>query len=298
MITLPVPGLDRAIRSLDSVVTCSGRSHTSEDPRRGNFCRASRQHWQVSRHQVSSSPQIAGSHERACSSGRDSGMCYGGSAVIGFYEDYRERKGHLSRPAGRRRGVPVRASSAGSLLPLRSPTAGSGVDGQTLEGWLVDAAFEIVSHLQEAPFLHLVFKSKERAAPQWRHVPEDLFSEPSKWSQLKEPLLADRPDGLILVHRLTEELAVDASREGGGVSVEVNGMPATSSTGPLTDWWGVVVAAQAARQHRCYVLKTTRVASGAAAGGGGSSGCTRFSITRAQCFGPELHEQMELSWLA
>lgn len=139
--------------------------------------------------------------------------------------------------------------------------------------------------------MHLVFDSTRKEASR-KPVSEDLFAEPSKWSQLKASMLEDRPDGMILVHRLAEGATAETYGDDlEGVSGSSNGSAYASSGAGLTDWWGVVVSGRSARRHSCYLLKTTRV-------GSTGGGCTRFSLTRARCFGAALHQQMEESWLA
>eukprot|EP00271_Cylindrocystis_brebissonii_P004255 TRINITY_DN15890_c0_g1_i1.p1 TRINITY_DN15890_c0_g1~~TRINITY_DN15890_c0_g1_i1.p1 ORF type:complete len:399 (+),score=27.90 TRINITY_DN15890_c0_g1_i1:297-1493(+) len=64
-------------------------------------------------------------------------------------------------------------------------------------------------------------------------------------------------------------------------------LPSSSSS----DVWGLVVQGRRSSRHVCYILKTTAVHSV-----GGL--CTRFTLTRARCFGPELHQQLENAWLA
>lgn len=151
--------------------------------------------------------------------------------------------------------------------------------------------------MHEAPVFHLIF-DKERGQEiltERKQVDSADVDNPDSWPHLRQTVLASEPDAVVLVHRLSEE---DLSKRYGD-SVEGE-LPADSpawhgrdlfSPSNSQNTWGLVVLGRSSRRHACYILQTTRVFSPAGA-------ATHFSFTKAKCFGPSLHQQIEQSWLA
>lgn len=159
-------------------------------------------------------------------------------------------------------------------------------------------ALQIVRHVHEAPVFHLIFDGEERGqefVTERKQVDSSDVDNPDSWPHMRQTVLASDPDAVVLVHRLSEE---DLSKRYGD-SVEGE-LPAESRVGHPRDGfspssnnntWGLVVLGRTSRRHACYILQTTRVFSPAGA-------ATHFSFTKAKCFGPSLHQQIEQSWLA
>jgi hypothetical protein len=152
---------------------------------------------------------------------------------------------------------------------------------------------QIVRHLEEAPFLHYVFDGMTKeGSPQFQQV---SAGETAEWENIQNQVQAVSPDGVILVQRLGVEAAANCyGEEYAETSAAENCAKIEScpyATVPRTDVWGLVVQGRRNPKHACYILKTTRAV-------GCSHACTRFSLTRATCFGPSLHKQLENSWLA
>lgn len=187
---------------------------------------------------------------------------------------------HYSKPQA---GFP--STFVSDTAPIPSPR---------FDKWLTQAAGEIVRHLEKAPFLHYVFDGKStEGAPQFHHVSEGVASTSGGWDEIQSQVQAVSPDGVILVQRLGVEAAAGCYGEEYAETSEncakLEGCP--YAAGPRTDVWGLVVQGRRNAKHACYILKTTRAV-------GCSHACTRFSLTRAKCFGPSLHKQLENSWLA
>eukprot|EP00245_Coleochaete_scutata_P015706 TRINITY_DN711_c0_g1_i2.p1 TRINITY_DN711_c0_g1~~TRINITY_DN711_c0_g1_i2.p1 ORF type:complete len:314 (+),score=46.36 TRINITY_DN711_c0_g1_i2:206-1147(+) len=211
--------------------------------------------------------------------------------VLGGIEDTR---GVATLPG--RASAPSLASLGAGTLSLNDFSEGAGkVGGKSLEVWLQDAVVEIVQNLEDAPFLHYVFDSESGRGEiaQRKKVPEELFEHPESWADVREEVCGLSPDGVILVHRLEwEALGNCYGTEYSGFSHGDShvGSPGGSFSGQRTDVWGLVVQGRHNKRHACYILRTTRIASL-------DSSCTRFSVTRAKCFGPSLHKQLGNSWL-
>eukprot|EP00897_Mesotaenium_endlicherianum_P008214 jgi/Mesen1/7420/ME000388S06639 len=188
-----------------------------------------------------------------------------------------------------RASIAVSSAAASFSTSLDISSAADSPSRRPLEAWFKDAIYEVVRNLQEAPFLHLVFDSASGSKKNERHqVSEELFTKPETWTLVKKSVLQSAPDGIILVHKLDGEEVAECIRSD---SEDYEDFDARSETaGSSTDVWGVVVQAKSSRRHACYILKTTRVASL-------SGACTKFTLTRARCFGPTLHKQIENSWL-
>jgi hypothetical protein len=175
-------------------------------------------------------------------------------------------------------------------IPVQDTTS---APSPRFDKWLTQAAGEIVRHLEEAPFLHYVFDGITReGSPQFQQV---SAGEAAGWENIQSQVQAVSPDGVILVQRLGVEAAAKcygeeyAETQAVENCAKIEGCP--YATGPRTDVWGLVVQGRRNPKHACYILKTTRAV-------GCSHACTRFSLTRATCFGPSLHKQLENSWLA
>jgi hypothetical protein len=151
-----------------------------------------------------------------------------------------------------------------------------------------------VKNIQEAPFLQYVFDNKGRLGRTNRQkVSQDLFDNAGYWPGLQLSLSEASPDGIILVQKLDPASPVNSPWVDESSSTDGKGAP------PLCPFqaegetcvWGVLVQAKGVNRHACYLLKTTRLCS--------SFGicATRYSLTKAKCFGPSQIEQLENAWL-
>ncbi|CAI7746667.1 unnamed protein product [Closterium sp. NIES-53] len=163
------------------------------------------------------------------------------------------------------------------------------VTQQKIESWLQHSAADIIRHLDDAPFFHLVFDGvRGFRSPVRQRLPQGIVDHADSWSSVRQAVQNDDPDGLILVHRLDES---DLSkRYGHEMSGELEEL-APPSNPCQTNVWGLVVLGRASHRHACYILKTTRCSAAS------SLSATRFSITRAKCFGASVHKQLEQAWL-
>ncbi|GJP47503.1 hypothetical protein CLOM_g6690 [Closterium sp. NIES-68] len=189
-------------------------------------------------------------------------------------------------------------------------SVGPAVTKERLESWLQRSAAEIIGHLDEAPFFHLIFDGPARqgsasdarqlsqraptatSSAAYQRLPEGVVEHPDSWSSVRKTVAGDNPDGLILVHRLDP---TDLTRRYGDEMAGVVEQP-LAAPGPgsvcQTGVWGLVVLGRSSHRHACFILKTTRCSAAS------SLTATRFSITRARCFGPGVHQQLENAWLA
>ncbi|CAI7865616.1 unnamed protein product [Closterium sp. NIES-54] len=156
------------------------------------------------------------------------------------------------------------------------------------EQWSLES-WGIIRHLDDAPFFHLVFDGvRGFRSPVRQRLPQGIVDHADSWSSVRQAVQNDDPDGLILVHRLDES---DLSkRYGHEMSGELEEL-APPSNPCQTNVWGLVVLGRASHRHACYILKTTRCSAAS------SLSATRFSITRAKCFGASVHKQLEQAWL-
>lgn len=183
-------------------------------------------------------------------------------------------------------------SYSSSALVRRDPemSASPTVTQKKIEIWLQNSVAEIIRNLDDAPVFHLVFDNpmKRQQGALRRRLPAGALDHPDSWSSVRKAVEIDNPDGLILVHELAES---DLSRRYGeeftGETEEVS----TASNPCQTRVWGLVVLGRSSHRHACYILKTTRCSAAS------SLSATRFSITRAKCFGPSVHKQLESAWL-
>lgn len=162
------------------------------------------------------------------------------------------------------------------------------------EDWLEESVDEIVRHLQEAPFLQLIYDNQGRLKTERQRVSSSGGAGKSeRWNTLKGGLSTAQPDGVVLVQRLDGNASdghddcLPLSQEQGYQLPQH--LRAGSNDG--TDFWGLLFLARTAACSACYVLQTTRVCSSLGI-------CTRFCVTKARCFGPSVDKQIENLWLA
>lgn len=164
---------------------------------------------------------------------------------------------------------------------------------RTPQDWLNVIAHEVVRHVHEAPVFHLVFDRKPHGGQMVttrKQVSESDVTNPDNWPLMRQTVLDSDPDAVVLVHKLSED---DLSKRYGDslegeLPAESRGTSARDSSG--SSILGLVVLGKSSRRHACYILQTTRVCSRTGA-------ATHFSFTRAKCFGPSLHQQIEQAWL-
>eukprot|EP00250_Pteridium_aquilinum_P017365 c23593_g1_i1 orf=218-997(+) len=166
------------------------------------------------------------------------------------------------------------------------------------ERWIEDCIYEIVNHINEAPFLQLLFDSKDNSTPvtlQRQRVPAGPFlSADEKWKEMKNHVGRTSPDGVILVHHLHESSLESCTGED-GLAMDAKQRRDASNPGIETrnngrGLWGVLVLGKSIAKSACYILETTSVASPFGT-------CTHFNLTEAQSFGPSWLGQIQRSWL-
>ena len=132
---------------------------------------------------------------------------------------------------------------------------------------------------------------------------DDLTSADETWKGVKDCVSKAAPDGMILVHHLDDESILDHGFHLGSsildkAKVQTNSdntetkqrYESSGNSSGKTDFWGILVLGKTITRSACYILKTTSVAS--------SFGTiTGFCLTKAKCFGPSWHDQMQNSWL-
>ena len=148
-------------------------------------------------------------------------------------------------------------------------------------------AIQIVANLDNAPFFHLIFNDK---APSKHRLRPETVADPDNWSAVKDVVLSHDPETLILVHKIEDE----PSQTINNILNLDNGVTIAQGLGlsrASTSIWGLVVLSKAMEGHECYIMKTTRETSA-------YGWTTRFQVTKAECFSPSVHEQLERAWLA
>lgn len=162
------------------------------------------------------------------------------------------------------------------------------------EHWIEGSIYEIVKHINEAPFLQLLFDSKDDSTiitAQRQRVPVgNSTNADEKWKEMKSSVNRASPDGVILVHHLQgnsieveDELGMQTTQR----DAKDNGIDNRSDG---KDLWGILVLGKKIAKSACYILETTSVASPFGT-------CRSFCLTKAQGFGPSWHDQIQSSWL-
>ncbi|KAK9842402.1 hypothetical protein WJX84_007421 [Apatococcus fuscideae] len=187
--------------------------------------------------------------------------------------------------------------------------------------WFEDCIEQIVKHLDEAPFLQLVYPDRKSAFE--RHqVNASIVAVPQIWRSIADYLSQSQPDILVLgkVGECCDEEEDDHShghehspvsfpdRASNGVSFyQTNDKAADQDRGrfasptgnypelqeTLQSDWGLVVQSKFhSGAEGCYVLRTTRNSNPTA-----DCQCTHYSLTRV-CQGEALGTQLGAAWLA
>ncbi|XP_008808768.1 uncharacterized protein LOC103720708 [Phoenix dactylifera] len=156
------------------------------------------------------------------------------------------------------------------------------VTPEKLEQWMRDSIGEIVKNIEEAPFLVQIFSGGGCGAGREGALRvEREAASPESWPRMSKRWDEERrkPDGVILVEKLTDAEETGAGEEGRATS---------TPSGPRT--WGLVVQGRGMDCASCYILNTSRVRS--------SMGfCTHFCLVRAKCFGEPFELQLRKAWL-
>lgn len=164
--------------------------------------------------------------------------------------------------------------------------------------WMEYCICDIVRNLNEAPFLHMLFDSKDSSAGvtfQRQRVAESHNSSiEDKWKEVKDSVSKASPDGVILVHHLDDEAMEGCCLRDGSFQACMKSSNTEGNRSKKcsrgTNLWGVLVLGKCIARSACYILKTTSVASSFGT-------CTQFCLTKAKCFGPSWHDQVQTNWL-
>ncbi|KAI5077734.1 hypothetical protein GOP47_0007558 [Adiantum capillus-veneris] len=115
-----------------------------------------------------------------------------------------------------RLACPQKATCSEAIIPLPRHDQPIGTDSYDAEQqmsspdrWLEDCVCDIVRNINEAPFLHMLFDSKDSTSgvkSQRQKVKESgNLSVEDKWREVKDSVKNAAPDGVILVHHLDGE---------------------------------------------------------------------------------------------
>ncbi|KAH7429188.1 hypothetical protein KP509_09G034600 [Ceratopteris richardii] len=162
--------------------------------------------------------------------------------------------------------------------------------------WMEECVCDIVKNINEAPSLHMLYNVEDgkSAVRSWKQKVEGSpgISTDDKWKEVRDLIKSSSPDGVILVQHLDDE-TVKRCCLGDGLSLhsrEDSSDEESSKCCQSTNLWGLLVAGKDVTKIACYILKTTSVSSS-------YGSCIQFCLTKAKCFGPSWHEQLQSCWL-
>ncbi|MCO5547610.1 hypothetical protein L7F22_001061 [Adiantum nelumboides] len=198
-----------------------------------------------------------------------------------------------------------KATCSQAILPLLRQEQPMGADYCDVEQqlsspdrWVENCVCDIVRNINEAPFLHMLFDFKDSTSgvksQRQRVLESENLSIEDNWREVKDSVKNASPDGVILVHHLDDKVMegccmrdeLSTGRMNGSILEERKGTKCSKST----NLWGVLVLGKTVAKSACYILKTTSVASSFGT-------CTQFCLTKAKCFGPSWHDQIQNCWL-
>ncbi|KAK9819793.1 hypothetical protein WJX72_002450 [[Myrmecia] bisecta] len=140
--------------------------------------------------------------------------------------------------------------------------------------WLESCIQDAVKHLDQAPFLQMVYPDRPFKQLERHSVVQAVVSVPQLWRPIAEHLSHAKPEVVVLVHNLP----VAAAKANDGEEQAI-------------DFWGVVVQSKLrSSAEGCYVLKTVRSVDPV------GCQCTHYSLTRV-CRGEPIAAQLSSAWL-
>ncbi|GAA0143023.1 hypothetical protein LIER_03800 [Lithospermum erythrorhizon] len=159
-----------------------------------------------------------------------------------------------------------------------------------VDKWIRDSVDEIVSNIEEAPFLVHIYPENDLGSSRktkTKVVREK--AEANSWPNIKHRWErgSSIPNGIALVEELKiaddDDVLLDPEEELGSIA---NDNQHCSST----KVFGIVIQERGLTCPACYILKTSRVRSIAGI-------CTHFCMFRVECFGETPDAQLKKQWL-
>ncbi len=147
---------------------------------------------------------------------------------------------------------------------------------------------QLVKQLPRAPFLQYVHSDPLKSHVT-RAISHETFTCPSGWEEIRAELQKLRPDGLVLIHPISEGDKMKPMEAPGNSGKLLAGVWASDGDISGTRHWGVVVQSpfrESATDHDCFILTTTS-----------TNGATWYSLCKAKCEGLCLHDQLEQWWI-
>ncbi|KAK2965962.1 hypothetical protein RJ640_006832 [Escallonia rubra] len=155
---------------------------------------------------------------------------------------------------------------------------------EKLDQWVRDSVVEIVSNIQEAPFLVHIY-SDDREGSSSTTTPRLVREKATADSW---PLIRGRweggsptPNCIILVEELNSEEVAGSLDE-----AELSCSDINNQLHSTTKVWGVLIQGKGVNRSACYILKTCRVQS-----------CTHFCLVKVECFVENANTQLRKMWL-
>ncbi|KAL2510752.1 hypothetical protein Adt_16352 [Abeliophyllum distichum] len=151
---------------------------------------------------------------------------------------------------------------------------------EELDRWVKDSAVEIVSNLDEAPFLVHVYTPTTGI----KLVREKAMAEDWPFIKKRWEGGSPTPNGIILVEELSNqesELESEPDKE----MLEINDQSRSS-----TKAWGILIQGKGINCTACYLLKTCKVQSVAGF-------CTHFCLVKVDCFVQHADILLQKMWL-
>ncbi|KAL2535716.1 uncharacterized protein Fot_17107 [Forsythia ovata] len=149
-----------------------------------------------------------------------------------------------------------------------------------LDRWVKDSAVEIVSNLDEAPFLVHVYTPTTGI----KLVREKAMAEDWPFIKKRWEGGSPTPNGIILVEELSYQEPEPESQQGKEI-LEINDQSRSS-----TKAWGILIQGKGINCTACYLLKTSTVRSVAGF-------CTHFCLVKVDCFVQHADILLQKMWL-
>lgn len=162
-----------------------------------------------------------------------------------------------------------------------------------LDLWVKESINEILTSLDEAPFLVHIYSDGEDGLASKRNsrklVKERAGAE--SWSSIKQRWNgeASSPNGVILVGEIDTGDAVDGLDEVKD-EAKCGSVGVRNKASSSTKVWGILIQGKGGNYPACYILKTSRVK-------GVSGFCTHFCLVRVECFVEHVDIQFKKLWL-
>ncbi|CAI9785704.1 unnamed protein product [Fraxinus pennsylvanica] len=169
----------------------------------------------------------------------------------------------------------------------RTPDEEAEVISEELDRWVKDSAVEIVSNLDEAPFLVHVYGdngNRSNRATGIKLVREKAIAEDWPFIQKRWEGGSPTPNGIMLVEELSNQ-EPEPEQKLGKEMLEIKDQSPSS-----TKAWGILIQGKRRNCTACYLLKTSQVQSVAGF-------CTHFCLVRVDCFVEHADILLKKMWL-